>query len=111
MSNSTCHSNLPSSTVTTSDFDIQNFMDMNSDNRRQSSLSDRRIHNVNYVRHVLRRFFGVYHKKSSPSTVLEDISCEQSPTANIITENSTSPILIHPCLQYDKRTKFSGKNL
>jgi hypothetical protein len=34
-----------------------------------------------------------------------------SPTANIITENSTSPILIHPCLQYDKRTKFSGELL
>jgi hypothetical protein len=100
MSKSTYHSPLPSSAV---DLDIENFMDNNTDPRRQSSLSDKRIHNVNYVRHVLRRFFGTYNKKPSST---QDLASEQSPTRNL-----TSPILIHPCLQYDKRTKFSGKNV
>jgi len=111
MSKSTCHSRLPSSTATTPELDIENFMDSNSDNHRQSSLSDRRIHNVNYVRHVLRRFFGSYNKKSSSSTAYDDISCQRSPTKNIDTENLRSPILVHPCLQYDKSTKFSGKKI
>ncbi|CAF3047800.1 unnamed protein product [Rotaria sp. Silwood2] len=86
-------------------------MDINPDNRRQSSLNDKRIHNVNYVRHVLRKFFGSYTKKSSSTTSFDDISYEQLQTTNIIKNNSISSILIHPCLQYDKHTKFSGKNL
>jgi hypothetical protein len=112
MSKSTCQSHLPSPIDTTPDLDIQNLMDINNDNRRQSSLNDKRIHNVNYVRHVLRKFFGGYNKKSSSTTtVFDDISYEQSSTTNLLTENSISPILIHPCLQYNKRRKFSGKNL
>lgn len=108
MSKSTCQSRLPLSATTTPDFDIQNSMDMNSENRRQSSLNDKRIHNVNYVRHVLRRFFGGYNKKYTSPTIYDDISYEQSPTTNKLSENLTSPILIHPNLQYDKNTKFSG---
>ena len=107
MSKSACHSCLPTSSLTTPDFDTQTSgMD---DIRRQSSMSDKRIHNVNYVRHVLRRFFGGSNKKSSSSITFDDTSSEQSPTTNITTEDCTSPILIHPSLQYDKRTKFSGK--
>jgi hypothetical protein len=98
MSKLACHSQLP-----TSDFDIQNFMDINADNRRQTSLNDKRIHNVNYVRHVLRRFFGSHTKKSS----FDETSYEQSP--NNRTENLTSPILNQPCLEYDKHAKFTGK--
>jgi len=98
MSKSPCHSQL-----LTSDFDIQNIMDINSDNRRQPSLNDKRIHNVNYVRHVLRRFFGSHNKKSS----FDDTYSEHSP--KILTENLRSPILIQPCLQYDKHRKFTGK--
>lgn len=109
MSKSTYQSRLP---TTTPDIDIQNLvMDINnSENRRQSSLSDKRIHNVNYVRHVLRRFFGGYNKKSTSSTTgFDENSYEQSPTLDILTENSISPILIQPSLQYNKQQKFSGK--
>jgi len=109
MSKSSCHSRLSSSITTTPDLDIENFMDINAENRRQSSLSDRRINNVNYVRHVLRRFFGGSNKKTSPTTGSEDTSYEQSPTTKLSTENSPSPVLIHPSLQYDKHSKFSGK--
>ncbi|CAF0847252.1 unnamed protein product [Rotaria sordida] len=88
-------------------------MDINTDNRRQSSSSsnDKRIHNINYVRHVLRKFFGSYNKKSSSITSFNDISYEPLQTTNIIKNNSISSILIHPCLQYDKHTKFSGELL
>ena len=68
MSISTCHSQLPSPTDITPDSDIPNLMDINSDNRRQSSLNDKRTNNVNYVRHVLRKFFGGYSRKSSATT-------------------------------------------
>jgi hypothetical protein len=109
MSKSTCHSRL-SSTATTPDLDIQNLMDTNIDIRRQSALSDKRTNNVNYVRHVLRKFFGSSNKRTSSSAIFDDISNEQSPTTNTVTPNAISPILIHPCLQYDKHTKFSGTN-
>ncbi|CAF3926013.1 unnamed protein product, partial [Adineta steineri] len=36
---------------------------------------------------------------------------EQSPSSNNPTDNSSSPILIHPDLRYDKHTKFSGELL
>ncbi|CAF3703241.1 unnamed protein product [Rotaria sp. Silwood1] len=86
-------------------------MDINTDNRRQSSSNDKRIHNINYVRQVLRKFFGSYNKKSSSITNFDDISYEQLQTTNIIKNNSISSILIHPCLQYDKHRKFSGELL
>lgn len=83
-------------------------MDSNTENRRTSS-NDKRFHNVNYVRHVLRRFFNVYHKKSSTSTPFDDVSSQESQITNILKINSTS-VIIDPCLQYDKHTKFSGKH-
>lgn len=111
MSKSTGHTRLLSSstTTTTPNSDIQNSMDTNFDNRRQSTMSDKRIHNVNYVRHVLRKFFGGYNKKYSSPTIYDDNSYEQSPTTNSISENVTSPIFIHPGLQYERHAKFSGK--
>jgi hypothetical protein len=106
MSVSTCHSRLPLSIAATPDIDIQNLMDHSLEDRRQSTLSDKRITNVNYVRHVLRRFFGGSNKKSPT----DEISSEQSPTIDVIQDDLASPILIHPGLQYDKHTKFSGKD-
>lgn len=109
MSKSSYHSHLPSSVLTTPDLDIQNSMDNNIDNRRTSTFSDKRINNVNYVRTVLRRFFGG-HKKSSQTISDESPYEPSSPTILAATtlENITSPVFIHPCLQYDKHTKFSG---
>lgn len=98
MSKSTCHSRLPlSSSLTSPDIENLNSMDNQNDYRRISASNDKRQHNVNYVRHVIRRFFGSYSRKSSP--LIHDES-EQSPT---------SPVLLHPSLQYEKHTKFSGK--
>lgn len=57
---------------------------------------DRRVNNVNYVRNVLRKFFSSYIKKSSTSS-------DENQSDHLI-----SPILIHPCLQFDKHSKFSG---
>ncbi|UJR31086.1 hypothetical protein I4U23_018594 [Adineta vaga] len=111
MSKSIYHSRLSSSTLTTPDIDIPILMENNIDHRRQSAFSDRRLNNVNYVRHVLRRFFGGSNRKSSPTAGLDDSPYEQSPTLNILSENFSSPILIHPTLQYDKHTKFSGELL
>ena len=109
MSKSTCHSRLPS-TATTPDLDFPNLMETSADLRRPSSISDRRATNVNYVRHVLRKFFGGHNKKYSSSAVFDDLSYEPSPTASSTgAERCISPILIHPCLQFEKHTKFSGR--
>lgn len=109
MSKSTCHSRLPS-TATTPDLDFPNMMETSAELRRQSSASDRRATNVNYVRHVLRKFFGGYNKKYSTNAGFDDISYESSPTANHTNaEQCISPIFIHPCLQFEKHTKFSGR--
>jgi hypothetical protein len=108
MSVSTCHSPLSLSSTTSPNTDIQNLMENNADNRRLSAYSDKRINNVNYVRTVLRRFFGGSNKKS-PTAAFEIISHEQSPTTDLNHENLSSPILIYPDLQYDKHSKFSGK--
>jgi hypothetical protein len=94
--------------VTTTDCEIPILMDLPADNRRQSALSDRRLNNVNYVRHVLRRFFGGSARKSSPTIGLDESPSEQSPNANTLAGNFSSPVLTHPNLQYDKHTKFSG---
>lgn len=83
-------------------------MDNPTELRRSSVFSDKRNHNVNYVRHVLRRFFGSYNKKSSLSAAFDEHSAEQSPTIESNAENGTSPILLHPSLQYDRHKKFSG---
>jgi hypothetical protein len=101
MSKPTSSSRL-SSTATTPDFDLnhiqlQNLMDF----RNQTISNDRRLNNINYVRNVLRRFFGGHTKKSS-SINSDDNLPDQS-------DNLISPILLHPCLQFDKHTKFSGK--
>ena len=113
MSKSTCQSRLPtpSSIPATPELDLP--MENNADNRRTSSFSDKRIHNVNYVRHVLRRFFGSHHKKSSSSTAtaFDENSSEQSPTGDFLPENGSSPILIHPSLQYDQHKKFTGNSI
>jgi hypothetical protein len=102
-SKSTCHSRL-SSTSTTPDLDINNIQLQNLMDIRNTN--DRRFNNINYVRNVLRRFFGSYNKKSSSinSTVIDDNLTDQ-------TDNLISPILIHSCLQFDKHTKFSGELL
>lgn len=103
-------SHLPFSTAASANSDTENLMNINTDHRRSSALNDKRINNVNYVRHVLRRFFGSYHKRTSTSSsTFDDISSEQLLTTNIIRNNSISSIVIHPCLEYDKHTKFSGK--
>ena len=101
MSKSTCQS-----ITATPELDLP--MDNHPELRRPSSLSDKRAHNVNYVRHVLRRFFGSYNKKSSLSAAFDDNSAEQSPSTEFSAENGTSPILLHPSLQYDQHKKFSG---
>ncbi|CAF0923074.1 unnamed protein product [Adineta ricciae] len=111
MSKSIYHSHLSSSAVATPDTEIPILMESNTDHRRPSTLSDRRLNNVNYVRHVLRRFFGGSNKKSSPLSGIDDSPYEQPPTCSIYPEDSLSPILIHPALQYDKHTKFSGELL
>lgn len=98
MSKSTYHTRVPlPSSLTSPDIENLNSMETSIDYRRTTASNDKRLHNVNYVRHVLRRFFGGYNRKSSPF-VSDENSLEQS------------PILIHPLLQYDKHTKFSGKN-
>ena len=89
-----------SSTSTTPDLDINNIQLQNLMDFR----NDKRFYNINYVRHVLRKFFGNYTKKFS---LISQTSDDQS---GIINDNSISPILVHPCLQFDKHTKFSGKN-
>ncbi len=89
-----------SSTSTTPDLDINNIQLQNLMDFR----NDKRFNNINYVRHVLRKFFGNYTKKFS---LISQTSDDQSV---IINDNLISPILIHPCLQFDKHTKFSGKN-
>jgi hypothetical protein len=103
-SKSTCHSRL-SSTSTTPDLDINNIQLQNLMDIRNTN--DRRFNNVNYVRNVLRRFFGNYNKKSSSinSPVFDDNNLTDQ------TDNLISPILIHSCLQFDKHTKFSGELL
>jgi hypothetical protein len=105
MSKSTGPSRL-SSTATTPDLDLnhiqlQNLMDL----RNSTTVNDRRLHNVNYVRNVLRKFFGGYTKKS-----LSINSDDNLPDQSTINDNLISPILSHPYLQFDKHTKFSGKN-
>jgi hypothetical protein len=109
MSKSTCHSRL-SSTATTPDHDIPIAIDSHIDLRRQSSTNDRRTTNVNYVRHVLRKFFGGSNKKYSSNTVFDDLTYESSSALTSCTtaDSCLSPILIHPCLQFDKHTKFTG---
>jgi len=57
---------------------------------------DKRFNNINYVRHLLRKFFGNYTKKFLSITQIND-------------DNLISPILIQPCLHFDKHTKFCGK--
>jgi hypothetical protein len=107
MSKPTCRSRL-SSTATTPDLDINNIQLQNLiEFRNQTNTNDRRLNNGNYVRNVLRRFFGGYTKKSSAinSTVFDDLT-DQSLTTD---DNLISPIVIHPCLQFDKHTKFSGR--
>ena len=114
MSKSTCQSRLPTPSSTTATPELDLPMDNNTDHRRPPSFSDKRNHNVNYVRHVLRRFFGSYHKKppstSSSTATFDENSSEQSPTGDFLAENETSPILIHPSLQYDQRKKFTGNS-
>lgn len=111
MSKTTCHSRLPLSPInTTPDIELANSMENPLDPRRTSALSDKRIHNVNYVRHVLRRFFGTYNRKSSPA-VADEATPEQLPTLNLLSENSASPVLIHLSLEYEKQTKFSGNKI
>ena len=100
MSKSTCQSRL-SSTATTPDIEFPVLMETTNDLRRQSSTSDRRTTNVNYVRNVLRKFFGGYGKKYSTNSNFDEIS----------SDTNVTPILVHPCLQFEKKTKFSGKNL
>jgi hypothetical protein len=110
MSKQTCHSRLPS-TATTPDLDINNIQLQNlMDFRNQTNTNDKRFNNVNYVRHVLRKFFGGYTKKyTSINQSVDDSLTDQSVASNI-NDNLISPILIHPCLQFDKHTKFSGRN-
>ena len=107
MSKSVCHSRPPSAS-TTPDFEPSHSVDVPMDMRRQSSITDKRATNVNYVRHVLRKFFGSHAKKHSAYIGFDEIPYEPSPATSAITETSITPILIHPCLQFDKRTKFSG---
>jgi len=97
MSKPTCHSRLSSTPdLDITNIQIQNLMDIRNTN-------DRRItNNVNYVRNVLRRFFGSYNKKYS--TISDDNHSDQS-------ENLISPILIHSCLEFNKHKKFSGELL
>ncbi|CAF1027662.1 unnamed protein product [Adineta steineri] len=111
MSKSTCPSRLASA-ATTPDLDInqiqlQNLMDF----RNQTNSNDKRFNNVNYVRQVLRRFFGVYNKKSPTINSTDDNSTDQLNNNNNIQDNLISPILIHPCLQFNKHAKFSGELL
>lgn len=107
MSKSACYSR-PSSASMTPDFESTHSVEVPMDMRRQSSINDKRNTNVNYVRHVLRKFFGSHAKKQSAYVGLDEIPYEPSPTTSTITEGSITPILIHPCLQFDKRTTFSG---
>ncbi|CAF1506732.1 unnamed protein product, partial [Adineta ricciae] len=98
MSKSNCPSHL-SSTATTPDLDLNNIQIQTlMDFRNQTNSNDKRLNNVNYVRQVLRRFFGVYNKKSTSSNSTDDN----------YSNNLMSPILIHPCLQSSKHAKFSG---
>ncbi|CAF0999006.1 unnamed protein product [Adineta steineri] len=111
MSKSTCPSRLASA-ATTPDLDInqiqlQNLMDF----RNQTNSNDKRFNNVNYVRQVLRRFFGVYNKKSPTINSIDDNSTDQLNNNNNIQDNLISPVLIHPCLQFNKHAKFSGELL
>lgn len=113
MSKSTSHSRL-SSTATSPDLDINNIQFQNlMDLRSPTTTSDKRLNNVNYVRHVLRKFFGVYSKKptSISPAVFDDCFTDQSTTTNNISDNLVPAILIHPCLQYDKHAKFSGRKI
>ena len=102
MSKSSCHSRL-SSTATTPDLDMPNPIENHSEVRRPSLNNERRTTNVNYVRHVLRKFFGGYNKKYFSNTVFDDISGETT------IEHLQSPVFINPCLQFEKHTKFSGR--
>ena len=98
MSKSNCPSHL-SSTATTPDLDLNNIQIQTlMDFRNQTNSNDKRLNNVNYVRQVLRRFFGVYNKKVTMSNSIDDNS-----------NNLISPIFIHPCLQLNKHAKFSGR--
>ncbi|CAF1199407.1 unnamed protein product [Rotaria sp. Silwood1] len=113
MSKSTNNSRL-SSTATTPDLDINNIQLQNLiDVRNQTNTNDKRSNNVNYVRHVLRKFFGGYIKKSISinSTICDDNLNDQILTTNNINDNLMSPILIPPCLQYYNYEKFSGELL
>lgn len=105
MSKPTSHSRL-SSTSTTPDVDLNNIQFQNLLDIRNNPTNDRRLNNVNYVRNVLRRFFGSYNKKSSSnnSTISDENLFDQS-------DNLISPILIHSCLLFNKHTKFSGELL
>ncbi len=101
MSKSTGSSRL-SSTATTPDIDLNHIQFQNLLDLRNSTTG--RLNNVNYVRNVLRRFFGVHTKKSS------SISSEDNhPDQSNINDNLISPILLHPCLQFDRHTKFTGR--
>ena len=104
MSKSTGHSRL-SSTATTPDVDLSNIQLQTLLDLRQQT-NDKRLNNVNYVRHVLRKFFGNYIRKPSTSnaTGFDDVFAEASSPDTLI-----SPILTHPCLHYDKHAKFSGR--
>ncbi|CAF2976328.1 unnamed protein product [Rotaria sp. Silwood2] len=113
MSKSTSHSRL-SSTATTPDLDINNIQLQNLiDFRNQTNINDKRSNNVNYVRHVLRKFFGGYIKKSTSinSTISDDNLNDQILTINNINDNLILPILIPACLQFNKHEKFSGELL
>ncbi|CAF3240364.1 unnamed protein product [Rotaria sp. Silwood2] len=113
MSKSTSHSRL-SSTATTPDLDINNIQLQNLiDFRNQTNINDKRSNNVNYVRHVLRKFFGGYIKKSTSinSTISDDNLNDQILTINNINDNLILPILIPACLQFNKHEKFSGRIL
>ncbi|CAF1020014.1 unnamed protein product [Rotaria sordida] len=113
MSKSTCHSHL-SSTPTTPDLDINNIQLQNLiDFRNQINTNDKRSNNINYVRHVLRKFFSGYIKKSTSinSTISDENLTDQILTINNINDNLISPILIHSCLQFHKHEKFSGELL
>lgn len=111
MSTSVFHSRYSTSPAITPDCEIPILMEAPTDHRRPSALSDKRLNNVNYVRHVLRRFFGGSARKSSPAVVFDDALCDQSPSSHLPADNCTSPVFVHPNLQYEKHAKFSGNAL
>ena len=111
MSRSTCHSCL-SSTATTPDIDIDDIqLQTLMDYHNQTIANDRRFSNMDCVRYVLRKFFGGHGKRSISinSAVFDDTLTDQTSSVNNVNDNLILPILIHPCLQFDRHEKFSGR--